>query len=168
VTAAVLINHRKSVDAEGKVTYTPIAEAEMTQIQALVREAIGFNKERGDSINIVNAPFSQEPVLAATEIAWWKDPSNISLGKEIGKGFAMLAGLLIVVFGVIRPAIKSAASAISSEPAEPKLIANQDGAMPALPSPDKTENQVDRIREIAKNDPAIVANVVRQWVGNNG
>ena len=40
--------------------------------------------------------------------------------------------------------------------------------MPALPSPDKTENQVDRIREIAKNDPAIVANVVRQWVGNNG
>jgi flagellar M-ring protein FliF len=168
VTAAVLINHRKSVDAEGKVTYTPIAEAEMTQIQALVREAIGFNKERGDSINTVNAPFSQEPVLAATEIAWWKDPSNISLGKEIGKGFAMLAGLLIVVFGVIRPAIKSAASAISSEPAEPKLIANQDGAMPALPSPDKTENQVDRIREIAKNDPAIVANVVRQWVGNNG
>jgi flagellar M-ring protein FliF len=168
VTAAVLINHRKSVDADGKVTYAPIAEAEMTQIQALVREAIGFNKERGDSINIVNAPFSQEPVVAASEIAWWKDPANISLGKEIGKGLAILAGLLIVVFGVIRPAINSAANAIASAPSEPRLLPNQDPSTPALPSPGGPATQVDRVREIAKNDPAIVANVVRQWVGNNG
>ncbi len=168
VTAAVLINHKKSVDADGKTTYTPIAETEMAQIQALVREAIGFNKERGDSINIVNAPFSQDPIVAATEIAWWKDPSNISLGKEIGKGIAILAGLLIVVFGVIRPAIKSAASAIASSPAEPRLLANQEPSTPALPGPGTVNTQVDKVREIAKNDPAIVANVVRQWVGSNG
>jgi flagellar M-ring protein FliF len=170
VTAAVLINHRKSVDGEGKVTYTPIAEAEMAQIQSLVREALGFNKERGDSLNIVNAPFSQDPVVAATEAVWWKDPANIALGKEIGKGFGVLVTLLIIVFGIIRPAIKNATSALAERNTnETELLQNKMAEMPALPSPVSAANaQVDRVKEIAKTDPAIVANVVRQWVGSNG
>jgi flagellar M-ring protein FliF len=169
VTAAVLINHRKSVDADGKITFTPIAEAEMTQIQSLVREALGFNKERGDSINIVNAPFSQDPIAAATEVVWWKDPTNISLGKEIGKGFGVFVGLLILVFGVIRPAINGATAALAESSNDTKLLQNKLAETPALPSPASAANaQVDKVKEIAKNDPAIVANVVRQWVGSNG
>jgi len=169
VTAAVLINHKKTVEADGKLSYAPIAEAEMAQLQALVREAIGFNKERGDSVNVVNAPFSQEPLIAASELAWWKEPANILLGKEIGKGLAIILGLLIVVFGVIRPAIKSAAEAMTlSQDSTPALLNNVPG-MASLPAPvDPSQAQVERVKEIAKNDPAIVANVVRQWVGSNG
>jgi len=169
VTAAVLINHKKTVEADGKISYAPIAEAELAQLQALVREAIGFNKERGDSVNVVNAPFSQEPVIAASELAWWKEPANISLGKEIGKGMAIILGLLIVVFGVIRPAITSASDAMtSSQDSTPALLNNVPG-MAALPAPvDPARAQMERVKEIAKNDPAIVANVVRQWVGGNG
>ncbi len=169
VTAAVLINHRKTVEADGKVTYAAINEAEMAQIQSLVREAIGFNKERGDSINIVNAPFSQDPVAATTEMVWWKDPSNVSLAKEVGKGLALMLGLLIVVFGVIRPAINSATSALAATQESQKLLPETNGGTPALPAPTSAASiQVEKVREIAKNDPAIVANVVRQWVGNNG
>jgi flagellar M-ring protein FliF len=169
VTAAVLINHRKTVEADGKITYAAINEAEMVQIQSLVREAIGFNKERGDSINIVNAPFSQDPVTAATEIIWWKDPSNVYLAKEVGKGLALILGLLIVVFGVIRPAIKSATSAVATTQDEQILLPESSNETPALPAPTSAAAmQVEKVREIAKNDPAIVANVVRQWVGSNG
>jgi flagellar M-ring protein FliF len=169
VTAAVLINHRKTIEADGKVTYAAINEAEMAQIQALVREAIGFNKERGDSINIVNAPFSQDPVTAAPETVWWKDPSNVSLAKEIGKGFALMLGLLVIVFGVIRPAINSATSAMATPKEGPKLPPDATNDTLALPAPASAAAiQVEKIREIAKNDPAIVANVVRQWVGSNG
>jgi flagellar M-ring protein FliF len=169
VTAAVLINHRKTIEADGKVTYAAINEAEMAQIQALVREAIGFNKERGDSINIVNAPFSQDPVTAATEIVWWKDPSNVSLAKEVGKGFALMLGLLVIVFGVIRPAINSATSAMAPPQEGQKLLPDGNNDTPALPAPASAAAiQVEKVREIAKNDPAIVANVVRQWVGSNG
>jgi len=169
VTAAVLINHKKTVEADGKISYAPIAEPEMTQIQALVREAIGFNKERGDSVNIVNAPFSQEPVIAASELAWWKEPANLSLGKEIGKGLAIVLGLLVVVFGVIRPAIKSASTAMEASAARAPALLNNMSGVASLPAPvDPSLAQMERVREIAKNDPAIVANVVRQWVGNNG
>lgn len=169
VTAAVLINHRKAVDADGKVTYTAINEAEMAQIQALVREALGFNKERGDSLNIANAPFSQDPVTAATEIVWWRDLSNISLAKEIGKGFGLMLALLIIVFGVIRPAIKSVALAITASQDGQKRLEERTHDTPALPAPASAAAlQLEKVREIAKNDPAIVANVVRQWVGSNG
>ncbi|MFO0306266.1 MAG: flagellar basal-body MS-ring/collar protein FliF [Burkholderiales bacterium] len=169
VTAAVLINHRKTLESDGKVTYAAINEAEMAQIQALVREAIGFNKERGDSINIVNAPFSQDPVTAATEIVWWKDPANVSLAKELGKGLALMLGLLVIVFGVIRPAIKGATSTMAAPTEGQQLLADGTVDAPGLPAPASAgEMQVEKIREIAKNDPAVVANVVRQWVGSNG
>lgn len=170
ITAAVLINHRKTVDAEGKTTVTPLTEAEMTQIQSLVQEAVGFSKERGDSINVVNAPFSAEVAPTPVETPWWKEPANVSLAKEIGKGLGFVLILLIVVFGVIKPALRAIT--------ERRGNAGNGGAVPmiaaggpsagALPAPSGEPSELDKVKQIAKNDPAIVANVVRQWVGSNG
>jgi flagellar M-ring protein FliF len=57
----------------------------MEQINALVREAMGYSKERGDSLNVVNAAFNEPVVEPVAELPMWKQPENISLAKEIGK-----------------------------------------------------------------------------------
>jgi flagellar M-ring protein FliF len=169
ISAAVVVNHRKTLDEKGKASFAPLSEAELNQINSLVREALGFNKDRGDSVNVVNAPFTADaeaPPLPA--IAWHKDPANIALLKEIGKGSAILLGIAIIVFGVIRPALKQL-SAPKATPAQPRVemaaypSADEVAALPA-PGADRMQG----IREIAKNDPAVVANVVRQWVSKNG
>ena len=54
LSAAVVLNHRK--DAKGLVK--PIADAELKQINELVKEALGYNKDRGDTVSVANAPFS--------------------------------------------------------------------------------------------------------------
>jgi flagellar M-ring protein FliF len=168
ITAAILVNHKKTTGEDGKVTYTPLSEAETSQLQSLVQEAIGYNKERGDSINLVNAPFSQDAVTALPETVWWKDPWNISMAKEIGKGVGFLVAILVIVFGVIRPALKAATlrSHVVAPPLQ--LQATSGPSVPALPAPAASDASLTRVKDIAKNDPAVVANVVRQWVGSNG
>jgi flagellar M-ring protein FliF len=169
LSAAVVVNQKKTVDTAGKVTYTPLSEAEVAQIQALVREAIGFNKDRGDSVNVVNAPFSEEPATPPVATPWWQDPSNIAIAKDAGRAGAFLLAILIVVFGVIRPVLKQIEAGHARKPAG----ADADMALPppetyaALPSP-TGNRRVEQIRDMAKQDPATVANVVRQWVGSNG
>jgi flagellar M-ring protein FliF len=171
LSTAVVVNHRKSTDTAGKVSYTPMTDAEITQINALVKEAIGFNKERGDSLNVVNAPFSAELEVPATAIPWYQNQSWISLGKEIGKGAAYLLGIAFIVFGVIRPAMKQIAAPPATAQRTPMEMAaypgaDDGGAVAALPAPGA--DRMQNVREIAKSDPAVVANVVRQWVSKNG
>jgi len=57
LSVAVVVNHRTARDQEGKAGKpTPLSAQEMTQINSLVREAMGFNQPRGDTVNVVNRP----------------------------------------------------------------------------------------------------------------
>jgi flagellar M-ring protein FliF len=107
---------------------------------------------------------------APTETPWWKEPANVSLGKEIGKGLGLVVMLLIVVFGVIKPALRAVTERRGSSGNLAALPMNVGGgpSAGALPAPTGEQSELDKVKQIAKNDPAIVANVVRQWVGNNG
>jgi flagellar M-ring protein FliF len=112
VNAAVVINHRRTVDAAGKAGAAPLAKEEIEQINALVREAIGFDQARGDSISISNTPFSQaDPVTQAAPapVPAWKDPENLALAKQGGTALALGALVLFLLFGVIRPLVRSVA-----------------------------------------------------------
>ena len=51
LSVAVVINHRKTVAQDGKASYKALAGKEMAQINDLVKEAMGFNKDRGDSLS---------------------------------------------------------------------------------------------------------------------
>lgn len=69
LTAAVVVNHRRTLDEEGKPTLTPLDPKEVEQIQSLVREAIGLSRERGDALNVVNAPFTVEEAPRVERVA---------------------------------------------------------------------------------------------------
>jgi flagellar M-ring protein FliF len=178
ISAAVVVNQKANTDKGGKTSFTAIPEKEMEQINALVREAIGFSKDRGDSINVVNAPFKMEEAAKPVELPFWKQPEAGSMIKNIGMPVALLLIALAIIFGVIRPALRRAqvareeaqAAATQSEgrinavldDAE-ALPAPERAGVPLLPNQAPNEN-VNDLRTFAKDNPAAVALIVRDWM----
>ena len=165
LTAAIVVNHRRTVDESGKVTFTPLTPAELENVNALVRETIGFNRERGDSINVVNAPFTEIEAPKETPLAIWQQPENIALARDLGKQLGLLLLAVVVIFTLIRPALK----ALGRQPAPParggarldppRHLPRAGGSAAAAPA------RHDEILKIARDNPAAVASVVRSWVG---
>jgi len=167
LTAAVVINHRLRAGAAGAAaSAAPLGEEELRNVTALVREAMGFNETRGDSLNVVNSPFNSVDHGPVNSPPLWQQPDAIALAKEAGKAALFLLLTLIVVFGVLRPALKAVANAPRPQPL-PAGAAAAPSAAAALPSPEtqRPPTAIDQVRDLARNDPATVANVVKSWVG---
>ncbi|MCW7540550.1 flagellar basal-body MS-ring/collar protein FliF [Aquabacterium sp. A7-Y] len=167
INAAVVINHRSSTNANGKTTTVPLSEEELQKLTTLVQETVGYSAERGDSVKVVNAPFQTEKV-DTNELPLWKDPQTLELlrGAAVPAALTLLA--LIIVFGVIRPALKAATPPEPARPALDAVVADTEvlpalEAAPALNAPLASE-RLDSARQLARDNPAAVANIVRNWV----
>jgi flagellar M-ring protein FliF len=94
----------------------------------------------------------------------------VALGKQIGQAMLFLMLTLIVVFGVVRPALKAVATVPRPvpPPPAPETAAVAGAAAGALPQLEMTAANpaLENLRNIAQNDPATVANVVKAWVGD--
>lgn len=175
LSAAVVVNNNRVVDAAGKVTMQPLSDADLAKLTTLVREAVGFSQTRGDSLNVVNVPFNVDEKAVEPELPLWKQPENISIAKEAGKGLALLVGLSVLIFGFIRPAMKSLSARRGPIPpmemggalASPDAIYTPGMPMAHLAQAG-TANQLQEVRQLAKQNPATVANVVRTWVNKDG
>jgi flagellar M-ring protein FliF len=169
LSVAVLVDEKSSVDAEGNVSKTALSEAEMTRINALVMDAIGFNKARGDSLNIVNAPFLvPEAIEPLPEIAIWQQPWVWDIAKQV------LGALLVLflIFKVIKPAFKDLNTVPVTENNQAEMQANQGQMSVAETSDDiaqiatgsgEMEAQMTNVRSLVQQDPALVAQVVKNW-----
>jgi flagellar M-ring protein FliF len=171
LSAAIVVNHRRTIDDAGKATLTPLTAAELESINALVREAIGFNRERGDSINVVNAPFTEPEVVKEIELSLWQQPENLALARDLGKQLLLLALAMVVILTLIRPALKamrrpppSAGSPTLTARIDDPLQLLDPGESPALSIPRANRNE--DIVKIARENPTAVANIVRGWVGS--
>lgn len=168
LSAAVVVDHRRVVDAEGHSTLVPLSSAEIEKIQSLVRDAIGFDAQRGDSINVVNAPFTHAEVPHEAEIPLWRDPQNLALARDLGKQFALVVLALVVIFGMIRPALKAMLRTqprkVEAQVDDPLQLPEPSSTPPAAALPHAATRHDDILR-VARENPATVANVVRCWVG---
>ncbi len=100
VSAAVILNYKKGADKAGKATSLPFGPEELKQINQMVRDAMGFSQQRGDSVSVANIPFSVEPI---EEVPFWRDPGVVEMAKDAFK-VALLVGVVgIVFFSVVRP-----------------------------------------------------------------
>lgn len=172
LSVAVVVNHRRAVDKDGKVTFSPRTEAEMAQIGTLVREAMGFSKERGDSVNVVNAPFSIAETDASGVAApsVWSDlltltPTKLYEWLRIAL-FAVI--VLYLWFGFLKPTLRDLMEVGRVEP----TFAGG-GAGEGVMAPPRAATQagydadLQAVKDIARQDPRVVANVVKDWVGRN-
>jgi flagellar M-ring protein FliF len=168
LNAAVVVNNRTVVDAKGKSTQVPLSSDELGKLTSLVQESIGFNKERGDSVKVINAPFKVDPI-ANVETPFWKSPELIDLVRAaaIPAGLALVA--ILVFFGLLRPATKAAFATQRLGNRGTRIDAVVDDeqtldAVPALPPPAYLK-QIEGAKALAKDNPAAVAGIVRGWVG---
>ncbi len=159
LTAAVIVNHKGGAPGNAG---TPLSKEELQSVNALVREAMGFSQQRGDSLNVVNAAFSQPELVTAEAPPIWKQAEVIAMAKEFGKALLFLLLTLVVVFGVVRPAMRTMAAAPERAALpEPADVPSLQAATPT----EKVRSPIDDVRELAKADPGTVANVVKAWVG---
>lgn len=170
LNAAIVVNHRSVTDAKGKTTQQPVSADEITRLTDLVKEAMGFNADRGDSVKVISAPFVLDKSEPA-DVPIWKQPWLLDIARSAIVPLAFVAIALIAVFGMIRPAIKAAAPLPPEDKPEtvdelvddPDLLPGGAG-MPKLEAPLHNE-KLDRARALARDNPVAVANIVRDWMG---
>jgi flagellar M-ring protein FliF len=167
LAAAVVVNHRISTAANGKTTSTPLGNDEIEKLTALVQESISFSKERGDSVKLINAPFKVDPAPRASEAPLWQQEWFADLLRNGATPAALALVALMIVFGLVRPALKTAAPQAPAPGARMHVVA--DDALPrpvmppALAAPNSSQ-RLDGARALAKQNPAAVAGIVREWV----
>lgn len=180
LSVAVVVNYKKEIDKAGKPVLRPLTEAEKTQITNLVKEAMGFSQDRGDSLNVVNSPFAGMEPEVIPEVPLWKDPKMIDLALQLGK--YLLAGivLLYLFFGFLRPTLRKliapapppalAASDADAEEDDASVVqlSSNAGEKPAeqIAAPGYAAN-LELAKQLARDDPKLVANVVKTWVDGN-
>ncbi|MEZ5569428.1 MAG: flagellar M-ring protein FliF C-terminal domain-containing protein [Halioglobus sp.] len=183
LSVAVVVDYRESVNAEGAVERVPLTEAELAEVKTLVQEAVGFDAERGDRVNVVNASFVAPPAMEPLPEASILDQPWVWQSVKL-----LLAGLtvLLTIFMVVRPLLKASAL-------PPPLPAQGNGgAMGALGGPggamamgdDRVslgyaqqaglpmgepayQQQLNMARMLVEGEPQRVANVVKKWVASD-
>jgi flagellar M-ring protein FliF len=176
LSAAVVVNHRTATDARGRTSTTPLTAEEIQNLTALVEQSMGFNKERGDSVRVVNAPFRSEPKAAPEEIPLWKQPWVLDTLRSLAMPATLAFVALLIVMTTIRPALKSLmapppppepGSNVNALLDETPLLPGEDPAQPgtavALAGPGNNA-RLDEARALARQNPAAVANIVRSMI----
>jgi flagellar M-ring protein FliF len=176
INAAVVVNNQVTTDDKGKVTSTPLTEVQIEKMTALVRETVGFNKERGDSVNLLNAPFAMAK-NEMVDLPLWKQPEVLDTARSFAwpLGTLLLAGL--VFLGVVRPAMKALLQPGARVPSAGAARDNQldaiEADMPERPQltrsaepaqPTEGELRLEDARQLTRDNPAAVANIVKAWM----
>ncbi|MDX1598456.1 MAG: flagellar basal-body MS-ring/collar protein FliF [Marinobacter sp.] len=178
VTVALAVDDMKVVDPQtGEVSYEPWPEQELQRLNMLVRDAVGYSAARGDSVTVMNTAFAAEEQVQFEAPGFWEQPWFWDLMKQV------LAGLviLVLVLGLLRPTLKSLSGAGKSEREGDsgggygdlegieggdelrQAMSSQDDLL--LPgATDSYDRQLNALKGLIAEDPARVAQVMRQWV----
>jgi flagellar M-ring protein FliF len=168
LSVGVVVNHKKTPDKDGKPGRSiPMTKAELDQVTALAREAVGFSRERGDSVNVANVPFAVTEAEVIPELPLWKNPDVIALAREVGK--YLVFGLIVFLLWtrILRPLFETFAAAARRVELEEEAKAEQvHDALTGARGP-SYEEKLQQARDLAKQNPKTVANVIKEWIGGN-
>jgi len=185
LSVAVVVNYQPQVDAKGHATMQPLTADQLAQVQQLVKDAMGYDAKRGDSVNVVNAAFMTETNPGAN-LPWWRQPDIVALAKQIATWLGIGFVALILYFMMVRPTLRrafppqpepAAAADALPGPMEPLLLDGlpasdkpttpEEEALLALESDKhRYERNLDYVRTLARQDPRIIATVVKTWVND--
>lgn len=174
LSVAVLVDYRSQLTDEGKVVRVPLPDDELVRITALIKEAVGFDEQRNDTVNVSNISFKAAEAIEPVEgPPIWQQPWVWSVAKQ-ALGVVLV---LMLFFGVLRPVLRSLAEKAQPPRALPDggaagqlpLAADQvslggQSQAPAIP----LEQQFGMARSMIENDPQRVAQVVKTWVAADG
>lgn len=180
LSVAVVVDYREDDNGER----VPLDAALLEQVNALVREAVGFNEVRGDTVQVINSPFiTPQPLEPLPEPGLFDQPWI----WDLGKGLIAALGVLALIFAVLRPMVRYSTNYA------PPAIANGTSTDAALAGPiaeDTTESQIAALtapppelppaspkpnyqqslamaRNSANEQPVRAAYVVKNWIASD-
>nr|WP_314559507.1 flagellar basal-body MS-ring/collar protein FliF [uncultured Pseudomonas sp.] len=181
LSVSVVVDDQVKVNAaDGAVTRAPWSADELARFTRLVQDAVGFDASRGDSVSVINMPFSAERGEVIAEAAFYTQPWFWDIVKQVlGVLF-----ILILVFGVLRPVLnnitgngKKQLAAFGGSDVELGGMGGLDGELAndrvslggpqsiLLPSPSEGyDAQLNAIKSLVAEDPGRVAQVVKEWI----
>ncbi|MCW9024464.1 MAG: flagellar basal-body MS-ring/collar protein FliF [Gammaproteobacteria bacterium] len=168
LSVAVVLDVKESVAEDGTVASVPYTDEEVTRFTSIVKEAVGFNQLRGDTVNVINAAFL--PVAQLEEIPaipMWEQAWFWSVLKQV----AAAALVLFLILGILRPIMRSLAvppkkvmiTEDGEEISEDQLTLSGGGS-PRLPKPSTYEDNLNIAKQLASQEPKRVAQVVKGWL----
>ncbi|WP_282956162.1 flagellar M-ring protein FliF C-terminal domain-containing protein, partial [Pseudomonas syringae group genomosp. 7] len=180
--AVVVDDMVKTNAANGEVTRAPWSAADLARFTRLVQDAVGFDASRGDSVSVINVPFSSERAEVLPEASFYSQPWFWDIVKQaVGVIF-----ILILVFGVLRPVLNNITNGKRKElagfggDAELGGMGGLDGELSndrvslggpqsiLLPSPTEGyDAQLNAIKSLVAEDPGRVAQVVKEWINTD-
>ena len=179
LSVAVLVDNVQVKGRDGKLTEQPLNADQINRITTLVKDAVGFDAARGDSVNVINSPWRGDPRVAAGELEslpvwerpWFRDAAKMLTGLIV---------LLALVFTVLRPLARQLGGTLRGPeplpavPALPGALAapGEGGALVAAGGAVRStgsayEDQIAQARALVSEDPARVAQVVKKWVATD-
>jgi flagellar M-ring protein FliF len=169
LSVAVLIDNLRTTAADGKVTESPLPPEQIERMTALVKDAVGFDAARGDTVNVVNSSFAGVAPVPEGElesVPFWEKAWVQDLAKLLGG----IVVVLLIIFSVLKPLTKG----LLTQAKQPPMLAGGGGAVvnvgggggevPGL----AYEQQVAQARGLVSQDPKRVAQVVKTWVSTDG
>ncbi|CAM4367386.1 flagellar basal-body MS-ring/collar protein FliF [Comamonas aquatilis] len=178
LTAAVVVNAPLAVPAGTDAATAATAAAatsglralsaqQQEQLLTLVKQTVGFSTDRGDSVNLVSAPFV-DVVAAPVELPLWKDPEMQAMAKDLGVPIALALFGALVLLGLVRPLLKGRGgeqAGLRIDAIEGELVERPALPAPAAdPSASKEGARMEQARLLAKQNPIAVANIVKTWI----
>ena len=107
LSVAVVIDDKSTVAADGSVEKAPYSDEEIARFVSLVKETIGFDQNRGDSVSVINTSFLQiEPELVE-EVPMWRSLLNEAWVLNLAKQVLGAIGLLIIYLMFGRPFLRT-------------------------------------------------------------
>ena len=181
LSVAVVVDDQVKVNAaNGETSRAPWSADELARFTRLVQDAVGFDASRGDSVSVINVPFSAERGEVIAEIPFYSQPWFWDVVKQV----VGVLFILVLVFGVLRPVLNNITgggkgrqlTGIGSD-AELGGMGGLDGELGndrvslggpqsiLLPSPSEGyDAQLNAIKSLVAEDPGRVAQVVKEWI----
>ncbi|VAX10607.1 Flagellar M-ring protein FliF [hydrothermal vent metagenome] len=168
LSVAVVLDIKMDKDEEGNPIEIPYTDEELNRFTSLVKEAVGFNQLRGDSVKVINAAFLPSEAMAEIpDIPIWEQSWFWSVLKQAA-GAAMV---MFLVFGILRPIMRNLAvvpkQVVVNEdgeeiPEDQLTLSNESGGR--LPRPSTYEDNLNMAKSMASQEPKLVAQVVKGWL----
>ncbi|XMB50478.1 flagellar basal-body MS-ring/collar protein FliF [Pseudomonas fluorescens] len=180
LSVSVVVDDQVKVNpADGAVTRAPWTADELARFTRLVQDAVGFDASRGDSVSVINMPFSAERGEVISDPVFYTQPWFWDIVKQVlGVLF-----ILVLVFGVLRPVLNNITGgskkqlALAGGDVELGGMGGLDGELAndrvslggpqsiLLPSPSEGyDAQLNAIKSLVAEDPGRVAQVVKEWI----
>ncbi|WP_061709580.1 flagellar basal-body MS-ring/collar protein FliF [Pseudenterobacter timonensis] len=174
LSVAVVVNYKSLPDGKP----LPLTADQMKQIEDLTREAMGYSEKRGDTLNVVNSPFTATDETGG-ELPFWQQQAFIDQLMSAGRWLLVLLVAWLLWRKAVRPQLTRRTEQAKAAQAQMQAVKEENDAVEVRLSKDEqlqqrranqrmgAEVMSQRIREMSDNDPRVVALVIRQWMSTD-